>query len=231
MQIFEIIALLISLSALFAWLNQRTFRLPTTIGVLLIAFLFSLALIALDRAGVVRDDWMDWFAEVEFAPALLQGMLGSLLFAGALHVDLGRLLEQKWIVALLATGGVTISTFTVGLLTWWGSGWLGVEIDLLHCLLFGALIAPTDPIAVLAVLKQAGVPPTIETKITGESLFNDGVGVVVFLVLLGMLGDGHGDGGAAAIVGLFAHARSPHLRDGRGRFDHRETCDRTLPGA
>jgi CPA1 family monovalent cation:H+ antiporter len=150
---------------------------------------------------------MDWFQEVEFAPALLQGMLGFLLFAGALHVDLGRLLEQKWIIGLLATGGVLISTVLVGLFTWLGADWVGLEIGLLHCLLFGALIAPTDPIAVLAVLKQAGVPPSVEMKIAGESLFNDGVGVVVFLVLLGLLGASGSHGGEpspAGVVGLFA---------------------------
>lgn len=206
MQLFEIVALLITLAALFAYVNHRTIRLPTTIGVLLIAFAFSLALIGLDRAGLVGDDWMDWFREVEFAPALLQGMLGFLLFAGALHVDLGELLEQKWIVGLLATGGVLISTFLVGIATWLGADWVGLEIGLLYCLLFGALIAPTDPIAVLAVLKQAGVPPSVEMKIAGESLFNDGVGVVIFLVLLGTLGGAAGHGaelGAGSVLGLF----------------------------
>ena len=206
MQLFEIVALLITLAALFAYVNHRTIRLPTTIGVLLIAFAFSLALIGLDRAGLVGDDWMDWFREVEFAPALLQGMLGFLLFAGALHVDLGELLEQKWIVGLLATGGVLISTFLVGIATWLGADWVGLEIGLLYCLLFGALIAPTDPIAVLAVLKQAGVPPSVEMKIAGESRFNDGVGVVIFLVLLGTLGGAAGHGaelGAGSVLGLF----------------------------
>ena len=206
MQLFEIVALLITLAALFAYVNHRTIRLPTTIGVLLIAFAFSLALIGLDRAGLVGDDWMDWFREVEFAPALLQGMLGFLLFAGALHVDLGELLEQKWIVGLLATGGVLISTFLVGIATWLGADWVGLEIGLLYCLLFGALIAPTDPIAVLAVLKQAGVPPSVEMKIAGEALFNDGVGVVIFLVLLGTLGGAAGHGaelGAGSVLGLF----------------------------
>ena len=202
MELFQIVALLLTLAALFAYVNQRTIQLPTTIGVLVIALVFSLVLIALDRLGVARDDWMDWFAEVEFGPALLQGMLGFLLFAGALHVNLADLLEQKWTVGLLATGGVLLSTGLIATATYLGAGWIGVELPFIYCLLFGALISPTDPIAVLAVLKQAGVPPSLEMKIAGESLFNDGVGVVLFLVILGMVGGGH-ETFAGGAVGLF----------------------------
>ncbi|MCP5066255.1 MAG: sodium:proton antiporter [bacterium] len=185
MDLFNVAALLISFSALFAWLNQRTLRLPTTIGVMAIALLFSLGLLALGRLGLASGDWFTWFHEVEFAPTLLDGMLGFLLFAGALHVDLGDLREQRWVVSFLATLGVLISTLLIAAFSWWLFGAIGLRVSWAACLAFGALISPTDPIAVLAVLKQAGVPKSLETKITGESLFNDGVGLVVFLLVVG----------------------------------------------
>ena len=203
MEPFDVIALLLSLAALFAFANLHTLRLPTTIGVMAIALTFSLVLLGLGRAGWVDARWTSWWFEVDFGPALLEGMLGALLFAGALHVNLGDLLSQRGIVTLLATGGVLISTVLIGLLTWLGAGFLGFEIGFLHCLLFGALISPTDPIAVLSVLKQVGVPETLEMKIAGESLFNDGVGVVVFLVLLGIAtGEGHADAGSVGVLFL-----------------------------
>ncbi len=119
-------------------------------------------------------------------------MLSFLLFAGALHVDINDLAKQKWVITLLATGGVVLSTFLVGFLTWHVLDLLGYPTPMIYCLLFGALISPTDPIAVLGILKSAGVPKTLEVKITGESLFNDGVGVVVFLVLLKIAAGGGG---------------------------------------
>jgi len=185
MDLFNVAALLISFSALFAWLNQRTLRLPTTIGVMAIALLFSLGLLALGRFGLASPEWFAWFREVEFAPTLLDGMLGFLLFAGALHVDLGDLREQRWVVSFLATLGVLLSTLLIAVASWGLFGAIGLQLPWVWCLAFGALISPTDPIAVLAVLKQAGVPKSLETKIVGESLFNDGVGLVVFLVVVG----------------------------------------------
>jgi CPA1 family monovalent cation:H+ antiporter len=116
----------------------------------------------------------------------MQGMLSYLLFAGALHVNLADLKGQRWIVSILATVGVIISTTIVAILTWFLLGALGIKISFLYCLVFGALISPTDPIAVLSIMKKVGAPKSIETKISGESLFNDGVGVVVFLVLAGL---------------------------------------------
>ncbi len=198
MELFNVAALLVSFSALFAWLNHHTLRLPTTIGVMAIALVFSLGVLFLGRVGLGSDEWFAWFEAVEFAPALLEGMLGFLLFAGALHVDLGDLREQRWVVTFLATLGVLLSTVLIGAAAWWLFGAIGLALPWVACLLFGALISPTDPIAVLAVLKQAGVPKSLETKIAGESLFNDGVGVVVFLVVLGAAADGGGfDPGAA----------------------------------
>lgn len=190
MELFDAVALLVSLTAFFACLNHWTLRLPTTIGVMGLALFFSLVLIALGRFGVVGEAWTAWFGAVDFGPTLLQGMLGFLLFAGALHVDLGDLLDQKWVVTLLATVGVLFSTAAIGAVSYLAFGALGFELPLIYCLLFGALISPTDPIAVLSILKQVGIPRSLEMKIAGESLFNDGVGVVIFLVFLGAAAGG-----------------------------------------
>ena len=190
MDIFNVVALLIVLTAFFAYLNHWTLRLPTTIGVMGLALFFSLVLIALGRLGLVGEAWTAWFREVDFGPTLLQGMLGFLLFAGALHVDLGDLLDQKWVVTFLATVGIVLSTVAIGVIAYLAFGALGLDLPLLYCLLFGALISPTDPIAVLSILKQAGIPRSLEMKIAAESLFNDGVGVVVFLVILGTVAGG-----------------------------------------
>lgn len=202
MELFQLAALLITLSALFSYLNHRTFGLPTTIGVLVIALAFSLGMIALTEVGLIAREWMSWYREIEFGPALLQGMLGFLLFAGALHINLDDLLEQKWVVSLLATLGIALSTFLIGGLSWLAFDVLGFGVPMIYCLLFGALISPTDPIAVLAVLKQAAVPRSLEMKIAGESLFNDGVGLVMFLVILGIATGGH-EQTAGSIAALF----------------------------
>lgn len=201
MELFQLAALLITLSALFSYLNHRTFGLPTTIGVLVIALAFSLGMIALTEVGLIAREWMSWYREIEFGPALLEGMLGFLLFAGALHINLDDLLEQKWVVSLLATFGIALSTFLIGGLSWLAFDTLGFGVPMIYCLLFGALISPTDPIAVLAVLKQAAVPRSLEMKIAGESLFNDGVGLVIFLVMLGIAtgGDEQTVGSIAAL--------------------------------
>jgi CPA1 family monovalent cation:H+ antiporter len=185
MELFRIIAILITLAALFSYLNHRYIRLPTTIGIMLIALLMSATLIALHELGVNLDERASaMLATIDFNETLLQGMLGFLLFAGALHVDINDLAEQKVTIALLATVGLLVSTALVGILLWGVLALFGAPVPFVYCLLFGALISPTDPIAVLGVLKSAGVPKSVEAKITGESLFNDGFGVVIFLVLL-----------------------------------------------
>ena len=187
MDLFHLFALLTTLAAVFSWLNHRTLRLPTTIGLMLIALLFSLGLIALGALGIgLERDAERLLEAIDFDDTLLHGMLGALLFAGALHVNLNDLASQKRVITLLASVGVVSSTLIVGSGAWWIFTALGFEIALLPCLLFGALISPTDPVAVLGVLKRVAVPKTLETKIAGESLFNDGVAVVVFLVLLGL---------------------------------------------
>lgn len=200
----DIVALVITLTALFSYLNYRYVGLPTTIGVMVIALALSLAMLGAHHLGWVYPERLarEVLGRIDFEEVLLQGMLSFLLFAGALHVNLDDLARQKWVIIVLATAGVVTSTFLVGGLAWWLFGALGLDLPLIWCLLFGALISPTDPIAVLGLLKTAGVPRTLETKITGESLFNDGIAVVVFLVLLGIAAGGHevSAGGVALLL-------------------------------
>jgi CPA1 family monovalent cation:H+ antiporter len=200
---FDVVAVLTTMAALFAWVNYRYVRLPTTIGLMIISLLMSIGLVALGTIGVAGvDAFVRFVAGIDFDEAVLHGMLGALLFAGALHVNLEDLLRQKGVISLLATVGVVTSTLVVGTLAWLLFGGLGLAVPFAFCLLFGAIVSPTDPIAVAAILKDAGVPPTLLTKITGESLFNDGVGVVVFLLLLG-IATGRGDASAAGAFELF----------------------------
>jgi len=184
----DVIAVIISLTAIFSFVNHHTLRLPNTIGVMLIALTMSVLLLL---AGSIFDPInahaLTLLNNIDFNRTLMDGMLSFLLFAGALHVNLNDLSKQKGVIAVLATVGVVASTFIVGGLSWMVFDLLGLQISLGYCLLFGALISPTDPIAVLGILKKAGVPKSLETKITGESLFNDGVGVVVFLALFGIV--------------------------------------------
>lgn len=189
MEILDLAAILITLAALFSYLNHQFIGLPSTIGLLLIALSMSLLLIITDKLGWhLPEQLAEQVIEgIDFNKTLLQGMLSFLLFAGALHVNLDDLKQQRWVIGILATIGVVCSTFIVGIFTWWMLDLLNLHMDFIYCLLFGALISPTDPIAVLGILKTIGAPKTIETKITGESLFNDGIGVVIFLVLLGIL--------------------------------------------
>ena len=173
MKLFNILAILITLSAVFSYINHRFIRLPTTIGLMIIALLASWGLIALGHFGVgLEEDAQRLLANIDFDETLLHGMLSFLLFAGALHVNLSDLARQKWIIGFLATVGVIGSTFIIGYISRWVLGTLGIQLPLMYCLLFGALISPTDPIAVLGIIKKAGVPKSLETKITGESLFN-----------------------------------------------------------
>ena len=189
MELVNLIAIVLSLSAAFSYVNFRFIGLPTTIGVMVIALVVSIGLILLDNLGVVeiRAYASTLLADIDFNKALMDGMLSFLLFAGALHVSAEDLSDMKWTIAVLATIGVALSTFIVGTMTYYLLIVLGFDIQYLYCLLFGALISPTDPIAVMSTLKRAGIARSLETKIAGESLFNDGVGVVVFVVLLGIV--------------------------------------------
>jgi CPA1 family monovalent cation:H+ antiporter len=183
---FEAAAILIVLATLLGYLNYRFIGLPHTIGLTVMGAIASLVMVA---AGAVLPLPLEateksLLQSIDFSDTLMNGLLSFLLFAGALHVDLSKLLQRKWTVGLLATVGVVVSTVLVGAgfkgITWL----LGIEISLLWCLVFGALISPTDPVAVVGILRSAGTPPIFEAEIVGESLFNDGIGVVVFAILL-----------------------------------------------
>ena len=180
----QIIALLVTLTALFSYLNFKFIRLPTTIGVMLIALVASLTVIGLGRfEPEVRRMAQEALKQFQFDEALLQGMLSFLLFAGSLHINLNDLAEQRSVISTLAILGLLLSTVIFGTAIYFVLGGLGLKLAYVWCLLFGALISPTDPIAVLGILKSASVPKNLEIAIAGESLFNDGIGVVAFIVL------------------------------------------------
>jgi CPA1 family monovalent cation:H+ antiporter len=191
MDFFTIIAVLITLTTAISFTNERYFGLPTHIGVTIGGLFTSLVLIALGSAGFIDMNWLRSLIEpVDFNKILMHGILGALLFAGALEINLSDLAERKWAISLLATFGVLISTVVVGTLTWYAMPLLGLRLPYIYALLFGALISPTDPIAVLALLKRVGVPKNLEVMISGEALFNDGVGVVVFTLIIGVIQSG-----------------------------------------
>ncbi|MFW6066621.1 MAG: cation:proton antiporter, partial [Planctomycetota bacterium] len=193
-------ALLITLAAAFAWLNYRLLKLPRSIALMLLSLVTAGSVLAVGQLWpAAADDVRGWVSDMRFSDVLLEGMLGALLFAGALHVDINDLARRKWSVGLLATTGVVGTTFIVGGLLLAVAKLLGIDLSPIHCFLFGALIAPTDPIAVLAIIRKVGAPGDTQTMITGESLFNDGLGVVVFLTLLD-LGSGHVGAGEVALV-------------------------------
>jgi CPA1 family monovalent cation:H+ antiporter len=204
MEILNTIAILLTLSAVFSYLNYRFIKLPTTIGIMLISLLLSLLLLISGEFGVfdVFQEVSVLVKSIDFHTALINGMLSFLLFAGALHINLNDLSKQKWVILVLATFGVVSSTFIIGGMSWVILNALDLQISFIYCLLFGALISPTDPIAVLGILKTVGVPKSLEIKISGESLFNDGVAVVVFLVLLG-LATGQNEATVSSISMLF----------------------------
>ena len=183
----EIAAVFITITALFAWFNYRFIKLPATIGVMFISLMASLLLIALSHVGFdAITDWAEaWLGQINFNALLMDGMLSFLLFAGALHVDFHKLKRYRYSISFLATIGVVISTVAIGSAAWWLFATFHMAVPYLYCLVFGALISPTDPIAVLGIMRSAGAPEDMEIKIVGESLFNDGVAVVVFTMMLG----------------------------------------------
>ena len=200
MSLFSLVSILISLAAVASYVNYRYIKLPTTVGVMLVALIASLSLVLIGPyAGGFREQAAAMVSRIDFDQMVLHGMLAFLLFAGSIHVkfdDLGR----EWLpIFLLAVFGTLVSTFIVGGVTWLVLGWLELPIPFLHALLFGALISPTDPIAVLGIMKSVGVSRQLEVQVAGESLFNDGLGVVIFLVLLQLSGL-RDAGGSAAIA-------------------------------
>lgn len=203
--------MLIAVAAVAGYINYRVLKLPATSGILAVSLLSSLALVIADAlfAGRHLQEMVSVFlGRIDFNEALMHGMLSFLLFAGALHVELESLIAQRWTIGLLATVGVALSAAIIGSLTYFLFRILGIEVPLMACLLFGALISPTDPIAVLGLLKELKAPRSLEAQIAGESLFNDGVGVVVFFAILSVAGladsgaPGHQPNGATEL-GLF----------------------------
>jgi len=204
MGVLDLITLLIFLAAVFTFINVNYLKLPSTIGLMIIALVLSVLILL---SGYVFPEITDLaisiVSEFDFKDVLLDVMLSFLLFAGALSIDVKRLKEERWPILIFATVGVLISTFVVGFLMFYVFGFFGYEIDLIYCLLFGALISPTDPIAVLALLSEAKVSKKLEIKIAGESLFNDGIGVVAFLTILGLAQTGVENFSIGSTLGLF----------------------------
>jgi CPA1 family monovalent cation:H+ antiporter len=193
--LFNIAAIVITLAALFGYVNHRWMKLQQSIGLVVIALFASFGVIALDALVPslgFREVIRHTLERIDFHATLMKGMLSFLLFAGALHVDIGGLIERKWAIGSLATAGLLISTFLVGGTIYFVIGRIGLDLPLTYCLVFGALISPTDPVAVLGILKTAKVPEPLEAKIAGESLFNDGVGIVVFTILVAIAAGGPG---------------------------------------
>lgn len=185
MGISEILTITIVLAAVFAYVNQRFIKWPPTIGIMVLSLGTSLLLVVLGRFHpFLSDKAIQLASSIDFQDVLMNFMLSFLLFAGAIHIDAGKLMKQLWPIIGLATFGILISTTLVGAMVWCLFQIFHLPIQLIYCLLFGALISPTDPIAVLSILKDAKMPSSLELKISGESLFNDGVAIVVFITLL-----------------------------------------------
>jgi len=190
---FFIITILVVLSAVFGYINVRFLKLPNSIGLMLITIVFTFGVFALSYFdSTLLDAERFIIKQIDFKSVLLDVMLSFLLFAGALHTNFEQLKVQRWPVLVFSTFGVLVSAFLVGASVFLILQLIGLDINFIYCLLFGALISPTDPIAVLGILKKAGVPKKLEAKIVGESLFNDGVGVVIFLTIfqVALLGTG-----------------------------------------
>jgi monovalent cation:H+ antiporter, CPA1 family len=203
---FDLFAILLLLTAAFGWLNQLVFHLPSNIGLLLMGVAAALIVLFVDLlvpGTAVVDDLAAVLRKIDFYEAVMHGMLAFLLFAGALHVDWSRLRKRLLPVTAMATGGVVISTVVVGFGMWGLSLALGLNLPLAWALVFGALISPTDPVAVLSLLKQVRIPEMLETEISGEALFNDGVGVVLFTMLVTVATSGNGAVTFLDAVGLF----------------------------
>ena len=218
LSLFEIAAMLLVFSAILSWVNRAYIKLPHTIGLLVMALAASLLLLALQALFPslgLTDTLQSALKQIDFNETLMKGMLGFLLFAGALHVDFGKLRDAKWAIGLMATCGVILSTFIVGTGFYWLAKAFGVALPYAWALVFGALISPTDPVAVLSILKTVKMPKSLEAKIAGESLFNDGVGVVIFTIILAVAtgsagADGHAIFEQIKLAGPFEAAASGH---------------------
>lgn len=204
MSYFLIATILVFLSAIFGFINVRFLKLPNTIGLMVITIIFTMGVFALsnfDDTLLNAEKYI--IKQIDFKTLLLDIMLSFLLFAGALHTNFQQLHVQRWPIIVFSTLGVLVSTFLVGTGIFYLLMVFKMDVDYVYCLLFGALISPTDPIAVLGILKKAGVPKKLETKIVGESLFNDGVGVVVFLTIFQFASSGSENVTALEVLELF----------------------------
>lgn len=181
----QILAIIITLATISGYVNHKYLHLPETIAHMGISLIVSIGILSLGLLGVIDIVYIvNMMERIDFSNALLHGMLAFLLFAGALHINLKELRAVQIPVTILATGGVIMATLITGTMIWYFAALLGIPLPYIYALLFGALISPTDPISVLAILKQAGVSKRLYVKIGGESLFNDGIGVVVFVTIL-----------------------------------------------
>ena len=204
LSIFEVVGGVICLVALFGYFNHRFIRLPDATGITAVGMSASLAAVIYGNFDpAFASGVKDLIGQLDFAEFLLHGLLGLLLFAGSLHIQFEDIAKEKWLILALATVGVVTSTLLVGAGFYAVTQLLGLGIPFLYCLMFGALISPTDPIAVLAILKRLGVPKSLETRIAGESLFNDGTAVVIFLTVLELAtGSGHATVSGTAMLFL-----------------------------
>jgi len=204
MQVYNLITLIIVLTAIFGYINFKFFKLPLTIGIMIISLVASLVVILIGHFNVpFYNQVADTIKAIDFQTALMRVMLSFLLFAGAIHINLNKLRKESVSVFTFATIGVLMSTLIVAMLLYAVTLWLGYSLNFIYCLLFGALISPTDPIAVLGILKEAKIPPSLEIKITGESLFNDGVAVVVFIAISEVIHTGIDNITVGQIIWLF----------------------------
>jgi CPA1 family monovalent cation:H+ antiporter len=184
MSFYPLLSVLILLAAIFSYVNYKLIKWPQTIGIMILSLLSSLLIVFLGPHSATLEIVGKGVAGIDFNTILMKIMLGFLLFAGGFHIDASCLREQGLPVIVLSTVGTILSTFIVGGLAYYTLQAFGYPIPFIHCLLFGAIISPTDPIAVLGILKSAKIPHSLELKIAGESLFNDGVAIVIFLTVL-----------------------------------------------
>lgn len=202
MQTQEIITITIVLVAVFAYINHRFIKWPPTIGIMTLSLISSILVATLGSRSIISDKAVQLASSLDFQYLLMNFMLSFLLFAGAIHIDAVKLKQERWPVLALATFGILISTFLIGGLVCYLFKLFHLPVPFIYCLLFGSLISPTDPIAVLAILKQAKIPSSLELKISGESLFNDGVAVVIFITIAEVARSG-GDFSAFGTTALF----------------------------
>lgn len=194
MSMLHLISIILALTGLSSWFNAKYIKLPNNIGILLVSTALSFALVILNMLGFYSINGISKiFHQINFDDFILHGILSILLFAGSIHVDINKLKSYKLNIGLFTTFGVIVSTIVTGYVSYFISLWLGLNIPLIYCLIFGALIAPTDPVAVLSILNDATDNEPLKAKLTGESLFNDGTGIVLFMLLLGLATGGDGD--------------------------------------